>query len=321
MARPIKQGLDYFPLNVDFFNDDKIQLIEAEFGIKGTYIAIRLLTKIYSEGYYYEWSADKCLLLTKNIGAESVSNGLVNEVVNGLIRRGIFSNSVFNQFNILTSTGIQKRFLNAISRRTIIPIIKEIWLIPIPKNINVNIYSINDDINLINAIINTQSKVKESKEKKSKVTHIKKGENSNFENFEEVEVEEIPTLETQEEIPLQKSSAKKVSPIEDVFLNNLSKFQNDYPNTKRFEELCMVYKKSLESMRKLFDEFIEDNRNSREHATKEDYAYFYQSIDKHFFYWAKAKISKPTAQTKREQQSEIYKAINEGKSITEILGV
>ena len=125
MARPIKQGLDYFPLDVDFFNDDKIQLIEAEFGIKGTYIAIRLLTKIYSEGYYYEWSADKCLLLTKNIGAESDSNGLVNEVVNGLIRRGIFSNSVFNQFNILTSTGIQKRFLNAISRRTIIPIIKE----------------------------------------------------------------------------------------------------------------------------------------------------------------------------------------------------
>ena len=171
-----------------------------------------------------------------------------------------------------------------------------------------------------------ESKVKESKVKESKVndTHIKKSENSNFENFEnfeEVEVEEIPTLETQKEIPLQKSSAKKVSPIEDVFITNLSKFQNDYPNTKRFEELCMVYKKSLESMRKLFDEFIEDNIKSREHATKEDYTYFYQSIDKHFFYWAKSKTSKPTTQTKREQQSEIYKAINEGKSITEILGV
>ena len=320
MARPIKQGLDYFPLDVDFFNDDKIQLIEAEFGINGTYIAIRLLTKIYSEGYYYEWSADKCLLLTKNIGTESVSNALVNEVVNGLIRRGIFSNSVFNQFNILTSTGIQKRFLNAISRRTIIPIIKEIWLIPIPKNINVNIYSINDDINLINAIINTQSKVKESKGKKSKVTHIKKSENFS-ENFDEVEVEEIPTLETEKEIPLQKSSAKKVSPIEDVFINNLSKYQNDYPNTKRFQEICMFNNKPEEFMLKLFDEFIEDNRKSREHATKEDYSYFYQSIDKHFFYWAKAKISKPTTQTKREQQSEIYKAINEGKSINEILGV
>ena len=168
-----------------------------------------------------------------------------------------------------------------------------------------------------------ESKVKESKVKESKVkdTHIKKSENSNFENFDEVEVEEIPTLETETEIPLQKSSAKKVSPIEDVFLNNLSRYQNDYPNTKRFQEICMFNNKPEGFMLKLFDEFIEDNRKSREHATKEDYSYFYQSIDKHFFYWVKAKISKPTTQTKREQQSEIYKAINEGKSITEILGV
>ena len=167
------------------------------------------------------------------------------------------------------------------------------------------------------------SQVKESKVKESKVkdTHIKKSENSNFENFDEVEVEEIPTLETEKEIPLQKSSAKKVSPIEDVFINNLSKYQNDYPNTKRFQEICMFNNKPEEFMLKLFDEFIEDNRKSREHATKEDYSYFYQSIDKHFFYWVKAKTAKPTTQTKREQQSEIYKAINEGKSINEILGV
>lgn len=171
-----------------------------------------------------------------------------------------------------------------------------------------------------NKQITTSKKNKKNKKKEEyKKIHTKKSENF-FKNFEEVEVEEIPTLETQEEIPLQKSSAKKVSPIEDFFITNLSKFQNDYPNTKRFEELCMIYKKSLESMRKLFDEFIEDNRMSREHATKENYTYFYQSIDKHFFYWARAKLSKPTTQTKREQQSEIYKAINEGKSITEILG-
>jgi len=161
-----------------------------------------------------------------------------------------------------------------------------------------------------NKRITTSKNIKKNKNKEEyNNIHTKKSENF-FENFDEVEVEEIPTLETQEEIPLQKSSAKKVSTIEDVFLNNLSRFQNDYPNTKRFEELCMVYKKSLESMRKLFDEFIEDNRKSREHATKEDYTYFYQSIDKHFFYWAKAKISKPTTQTKREQQSKIYKSIN-----------
>ena len=44
-------GLDYFSFNVDFFDDDKLALIEGEFGIKGAYIAIRLLCKIYKEGY------------------------------------------------------------------------------------------------------------------------------------------------------------------------------------------------------------------------------------------------------------------------------
>ena len=318
MARPIKQGLDYFPLDVDFFNDDKIQLIEAEFGIKGTYIAIRLLTKIYFEGYYYEWSADKCLLLTKNIGTESVSNVLVNEVVNGLIRRGIFSNSIFNQFNILTSTGIQKRFLNAISRRTIIPIIKEIWLIPIPKNINVNIYSINDDINSINVGNSTQSKVKESK---VNVTHIKKSENSNFQNPDEAEL-----IET-EEIPFQKSSAKKVSPTDDisldddVFMKNIHNFKNQYPNTKRFQEICMTYGKTIDEAKTLFDEFIKDNIQSKEHSTKTDYTFFYQSLDKHFFYWLKVKANKQNYQTQKQQQSDIYKRINTGESIRDILGV
>ncbi len=30
MARPNKQGLDYFPLDVDFFNDEKIEAISGE---------------------------------------------------------------------------------------------------------------------------------------------------------------------------------------------------------------------------------------------------------------------------------------------------
>ena len=42
-------GIDYFSFNVDFFDDDKLALIEGEFGIKGAYIAIRLLCKIYKK--------------------------------------------------------------------------------------------------------------------------------------------------------------------------------------------------------------------------------------------------------------------------------
>ena len=38
MARPRKQGIDYFPFDVDFFEDDKVALIEAEFGYCARYI-------------------------------------------------------------------------------------------------------------------------------------------------------------------------------------------------------------------------------------------------------------------------------------------
>ena len=41
MASPNKMGLDYFPFDVDFFNDEKIVAISGEFGIKGEIVVIK----------------------------------------------------------------------------------------------------------------------------------------------------------------------------------------------------------------------------------------------------------------------------------------
>ena len=45
MARPIKSGLDYFPLDVDIDQDDKVAIIEAEHGMLGFGIVIKLLNE------------------------------------------------------------------------------------------------------------------------------------------------------------------------------------------------------------------------------------------------------------------------------------
>ena len=45
MARPQKKGLDYFPLDVDIDQDDKIALIEAKHGAIGFAVIIKLLMK------------------------------------------------------------------------------------------------------------------------------------------------------------------------------------------------------------------------------------------------------------------------------------
>ena len=45
MPRPIKNGVDYFPLDVHL--DKKFELIEAEFGLTGFAVVVKLLQRIY----------------------------------------------------------------------------------------------------------------------------------------------------------------------------------------------------------------------------------------------------------------------------------
>lgn len=162
-------GIDYFSFNVDFFNDDKLQLIEAEFGIKGSYIAVRLLCKIYHEGYYYQWGDDECLLFAKNIGNGIVSN-TVKEVLAGLVKRSFFDKGVFDRFGVITSAGIQRRYFEAVKRRQNVEVRAELLLIDVSKYSNVYIINNNVNIKSENEGISEQSKVKESivKEKKEK---------------------------------------------------------------------------------------------------------------------------------------------------------
>jgi hypothetical protein len=174
MARTTKEGLDFFKLSVDFFVNDKIRLIEAEFGWKGSAIAIRLLCKIYKEDFYYQWGDDQCLLFSKAIG-DGVAPSLVNEVVKGLVKRGFFNKALFDSFKILTSKGIQNRFFDAVVRYKKVCVISEYLLVDVSKMINVNIYSLNDNINTINDSTCThKDKDKDNeKEKEKKNARVK----------------------------------------------------------------------------------------------------------------------------------------------------
>ena len=167
MARPNKTGIDYFPFDVDFFVNDKLQLIESEFGMKGGYITIRLLCKIYKNGYYYKWGADECLLFAKNMGIEGVSANNVDEVVRGLLRRGFFDETAFKSFSVLTSKGIQRRYVQATGERKEVEVNVDYWLIELPKNVpkivNPPTNEVNRSNNSINRSNNTHSIVKETK--------------------------------------------------------------------------------------------------------------------------------------------------------------
>ena len=61
----MKDGIPYFPLDCEL--DSKFELIEAEFGLQGFAVVVKLLQRIYGgEGYYCEWTEDVALLFGKN---------------------------------------------------------------------------------------------------------------------------------------------------------------------------------------------------------------------------------------------------------------
>ena len=67
MARPLKTGLNYFPLDVDFFDDPKIAAVTVEHGTKGQAAVIMLLCHIYRNGYYLEWTRENSVTILKEL--------------------------------------------------------------------------------------------------------------------------------------------------------------------------------------------------------------------------------------------------------------
>ncbi|QAB20322.1 Lin1244/Lin1753 domain-containing protein [Lactiplantibacillus plantarum] len=158
MARPVKEGLDYFPLDVDFAVNDKTEAIMGEFGPKGVLFMIYLLSAVYQNGYYLQWNKLKQMQLANRI--EGVSPELANQIVNRLIAYGTFSEELFNSAKVLTSQRIQETYEDATKRRKSQK--------PTKYWINVDI---NKDTSVVNVDINTQSKVNKSKSNKSKVNN------------------------------------------------------------------------------------------------------------------------------------------------------
>ena len=156
MARPAKEGLDYFPLDVGIFEDEKIEAIAGEFGIKGELAVIKLLCAIYKKGYFILWDDLSQATLLKRL--PGVSKEMLNQIVNRLVLWGFFDKELFDSVKVLTSENIQATFFEATKRRKT----------PKPTKYIVNVNN-NSQSETVNADINAQSKVKESKVNKSKV--------------------------------------------------------------------------------------------------------------------------------------------------------
>ena len=170
-----KVGIDSFLL--DCHTNDNISEIEAEYGVKGFAVVVRLWQKIYCEkGYYCEWIKRSPLLFLVNWfgGNSGVTVGLIEDIVKRCLDNGIFDAGMYENHSILTSARIQKQYFDVVKRRECIPVKKEYLLVSVVK-IRGIVYENTDSAcrNPENVCRNETSKVKESKVKNNKNTMCK----------------------------------------------------------------------------------------------------------------------------------------------------
>ena len=109
MARPIKQGLEYFPFDINFFQDLKIRKLIKYQGGKSITVYALLLCNIYKEGYYMRWDEELPFIISEQTGFEEA---YIREVIKCCLLVGLFSRELYEMEKILTSRGIQERYQN-----------------------------------------------------------------------------------------------------------------------------------------------------------------------------------------------------------------
>lgn len=145
MSRPQKIGLEYFPLDTKM--DDKLELIEAKYDLIGYAIIIKLWSKIYHHSYWYKWTEKEILLFKKQ---NNIDINLLKNIVNDGLEWGIFDLAMYKKHQILTSSGIQKRYLFAIKNRINQEFVFEYCIFDVYEYVN----SVKDKVNVVKVELN-----------------------------------------------------------------------------------------------------------------------------------------------------------------------
>ena len=115
MARPEKQGLDYFPLDADIFSADaRLRVLMNKFGSEGFSVYMYILCKCYGDrGYYIEARNEFYELAACDLG---LAEARIRAVVEFLAQKGLLDAALLRR-GYLSSHGIQMRFQEAIHQR------------------------------------------------------------------------------------------------------------------------------------------------------------------------------------------------------------
>lgn len=106
MARPQKTGLDYFPVDTTW--ERNMLILKAKYQLVGVGCIIEIYSAIYREGYFIPWDDDtKALFMASNAIDADTLDGILSLAMD----KDILSREMFDGLGVLTSRGIQKRWV------------------------------------------------------------------------------------------------------------------------------------------------------------------------------------------------------------------
>lgn len=160
MARPIKKGLDYFPMDINILHNVKIRRALRKYGEKGFMAYIHLLCEIYNNSYFLEIGDNE---LFEFADVFNLKDEEAEPMIDYLVKIKLFDAEIWEKYHVLTSQEIQNRYFSAKSKS------------------NIDLYLLNAGVISEETRVNSekmpQSKGKENKVKERKAEEKKENKN------------------------------------------------------------------------------------------------------------------------------------------------
>ena len=130
MARPVRDGFDYFPLDVDFFSDPKIRGVIAHYGTDGVVAYLYLVCAAFRDkGYYAAMNED---LVDGMLLDLKMSEDRWRRICKFLLSRKLIDEELMKR-GVASSRGMQRRYQEMIrsrAKRKSVKVNTSYWLLP-----------------------------------------------------------------------------------------------------------------------------------------------------------------------------------------------
>lgn len=255
MARTIKKGLDYFPFDVDFFQDIRIRKLIKYQGGKAVTVYALLLCTIYKNGYYAEWDKELPFIISEQSG---YTEAYIQEVIECCMNIGLLSKELFESANVLTSKGIQERYRNICKASRRSGVIKEFNLLPAEEQ--------------------------EAQASNPQPPEVNRNKPTPASSKKETKPKPIPKPKTIPEAPVEAPAPAPSAPPQ--YISNVEEEVAEMKRSPQWKEtVCIRYNIDPEKVDFYLSDFA--LKCNKRHTSLQD-------AKSHFCYWLQEQIQKPT---------------------------